>query len=116
MGLGQPAAVTVTSKLFDVPPGAFVPAPKVTSSIVRMVPRAAGEIPPVNEELFAQIVAAAFQQRRKTIRNALSRLMPPEAIEAAGISLGARPEVLSTADYVALTCEAARIVPPAQSS
>ena len=61
-------------------------------------------------------VAAAFQQRRKTIRNALSRLMPPEAIEAAGISLGARPEVLSTADYVALTCEAARIVPPAQSS
>ena len=106
----------VMHKLFDVPPGAFVPAPKVTSSIVRMVPRAAGEIPPVNEELFAQIVAAAFQQRRKTIRNALSRLMPPEAIEAAGISLGARPEVLSTADYVALTCEAARIVPPAQSS
>mgnify|MGYP000362189035 FL=1 len=62
-------------KLFDVPPGAFNPPPKVMSSVVRMIPKAKEEVPSVDFELFSSVVANAFSQRRKTIRNALSALL-----------------------------------------
>ncbi|GAB4124684.1 MAG: 16S rRNA (adenine(1518)-N(6)/adenine(1519)-N(6)) -dimethyltransferase RsmA [Sideroxydans sp.] len=58
-------------KLLDVPPEAFRPAPKVDSAIVRMIPMPADQIGVKNEALFAQIVSAAFGQRRKTLRNTL---------------------------------------------
>ena len=97
----------VMHKLFDVPPGAFTPAPKVTSSIVRMVPKAASELLPVDEAVFGALVAAAFQQRRKTLRNAVAGFLDAEGISALGISPTARAETLTVAEFVALANTAA---------
>lgn len=101
----------VMHKLFDVPPGAFVPPPKVTSSIVRMVPRPVENLEPVDMEVFAQVVALAFQQRRKTLRNALSTILDEEAIQRADVNPGSRAETLDVAAYVRLAKEAARLQP-----
>jgi 16S rRNA (adenine1518-N6/adenine1519-N6)-dimethyltransferase len=87
--------------VFDVPPGAFYPPPKVMSAIVRLLPR-----PPINLadnlETLSQVVNAAFQQRRKTLRNTLKLLMPESVIVAAGIDPSARAETLSVAQFVGL--------------
>jgi 16S rRNA (adenine1518-N6/adenine1519-N6)-dimethyltransferase len=91
------------SRLFDVPRGAFRPAPQVTSSIVRMQPLPAEQLPQVDRAAFARVVAAAFGQRRKTLRNALGELMTVEAIRAAGVDPQARAETLAVADFVRLT-------------
>jgi 16S rRNA (adenine1518-N6/adenine1519-N6)-dimethyltransferase len=95
-------------KLFDVPPGAFTPAPQVTSSIVRMIPKPVAEWPAVDAEVFARVVAAAFGQRRKTLRNALSGVLPEDAISAAGVDPGARAETLALEAFVRLAQTAAR--------
>ncbi len=89
-------------KMFDVPPGAFTPAPKVTSSIVRMVPKKLEELIPVDAERFSAIVAAAFNQRRKTLRNALSKILTEEEIKKAGVDPALRAEALSVEAFVAL--------------
>lgn len=94
------------TKLFDVPPGAFNPPPKVMSSVVRMVPKAKNEVPAVDFELFASIVANAFSQRRKTIRNALSSLLSAEEITACDVDPGARAEALPLDGFVRLTQKA----------
>ena len=75
----------VMHKLFDVPPGAFVPAPKVTSSIVRMVPKPVENLPAVDMSVFSEIVAAAFQQRRKMLRGSLSAFLDESSIISAGV-------------------------------
>jgi 16S rRNA (adenine1518-N6/adenine1519-N6)-dimethyltransferase len=95
------AYCTVTP-LFTVPPGAFRPAPKVDSAVVRLVPRAPRSIGIDDHARFAAIVRAAFGQRRKTLRNALGGTMETEAIVAAGLDPGARAEQLSVADFVRL--------------
>jgi 16S rRNA (adenine1518-N6/adenine1519-N6)-dimethyltransferase len=95
-------------KLFEVPPGAFTPVPQVTSSVVRLVPRAADEIAGVDTEALSQVVTAAFGQRRKTLRNALSALLNAEQIAAAGIDPGARAETLDVAAFVRLSHAAAK--------
>lgn len=59
------------SLLFDVPPNCFLPAPKVTSTVLRLVPRSAPPVDADPEALF-QVVRAAFAQRRKTLLNGLS--------------------------------------------
>jgi 16S rRNA (adenine1518-N6/adenine1519-N6)-dimethyltransferase len=89
-------------RLFVVPPGAFSPAPKVDSAVARLVPL--GEAKPRidDEALFARIVAGAFGQRRKTLRNALAAICDATALAAAGIDPGARGETLSVADFVRL--------------
>ena len=92
----------VMHKLFDVPPGAFVPPPKVTSSIVRMIPRPVESLPEVDLEVFGEIVAAAFQQRRKTLRNAVSAFLTEDEIRAAGIEPTLRAEALDVNAFVAL--------------
>lgn len=89
-------------KLFDVPRGAFNPPPQVTSSIVRMQPLPAAEIPSVNAEAFSRVVAAAFGQRRKTLRNALATLLDVGAIAAAGVDPQARAETLANGAFVRL--------------
>lgn len=89
-------------KMFDVPPGAFTPAPKVTSSIVRMVPKEVSELLPVDIDRFSTIVAAAFNQRRKTLRNALSKLLTEEQIRQAGIEPTLRAEALPVESFVKL--------------
>ena len=90
------------ARLFDVPRGAFNPPPQVTSSIVRMQPLPAAELPAVDAARFAQVVTAAFGQRRKTLRNALHALLDADAIAAAGIDPQARAETLGVAQFVAL--------------
>jgi 16S rRNA (adenine1518-N6/adenine1519-N6)-dimethyltransferase len=86
--------------LFDVPPQAFHPQPKVWSSIVRMRPHAQLPVAARDERVFAQVVSAAFGQRRKTLRNALGLLLDAGGIEAAGVDPGARGETLDVAAFV----------------
>ena len=95
-------AYCAVTALFTVPPGAFRPAPKVDSAVVRLVPRAADSIGIRDHARFAAIVRAAFGQRRKTLRNALGGTVDAEAIAAAGLDPGARAEQLSVADFVRL--------------
>ncbi len=91
------------ARLFIVPGGAFTPAPKVQSAVVRLLPRAQDDLPQVDQKTFAHVVTAAFGQRRKTLRNALSAVMTEDAIRAAGVDPGARAEALEVAAFVALT-------------
>ena len=95
------AYCTVTS-LFDVPPGAFRPPPKVDSAVVRLVPKPAAEIGIADPALFERVVRDAFGQRRKTLRNALSQVCTGADIEAAGLRPDARAEQLAVADFVRL--------------
>lgn len=88
--------------LFDVPPDAFRPAPKVTSSIIRMVPRAAETLGADDAVRLGRIVTAAFGQRRKTLRNTLREFIDETALGALGIDPGARAERLAVADFVAI--------------
>ncbi len=88
--------------LFKVPPGAFRPPPKVDSAVVRLVPKAPAEIGIADPKRFADIVRAAFGQRRKTLRNALGGTCTAEEIAAAGIDPQIRAERLEVADFVRL--------------
>jgi 16S rRNA (adenine1518-N6/adenine1519-N6)-dimethyltransferase len=88
------------ARLFDVPPGAFRPAPKVVSSIVLMQPKPQSECTCADEALMARIVTAAFGQRRKTLRNTLREWLDDDAFASLGVDPGARGETLSVDDYV----------------
>lgn len=93
------------ARLFVVPAGAFCPAPKVQSAIVRMLPIPRGELPPVDTDAFARVVAAAFGRRRKTLRNALEGVLAQDAIRAAGVDPGARAETLGVEQFVRLAAQ-----------
>lgn len=88
--------------VLEVPPTAFKPAPKVDSAVVRLIPH--NELPYPVKDLYwlNRVCTQAFNQRRKTLRNALSTLFSPENLTALGIDLNARAENLSIADYVRL--------------
>ena len=90
--------------LFDVGPGAFRPPPRVISTIVRLTPH---EIPlPIAEPRhYATVVAAAFSQRRKTLRNALKPLLDADDIVAAGVDPSLRAEVIAPAGFAALATQ-----------
>lgn len=95
-------AVFVIERLFVVPPGAFRPVPKVDSAVARLTPLRE-QAPRIDDPaLYARVVAAAFSQRRKTLRNALASLCTAEALRAAGVDPGLRGEALSVADYARL--------------
>ncbi len=87
--------------LFDVPPTSFDPAPKVDSAIVRLVPYKDLPHKATNIKTLENLVNVAFQQRRKTLRNALKQLLGADVMEQLPIDLGARAEEISLADYVA---------------
>ena len=89
--------------LFDVPPGSFKPAPKVTSSVVRLKPYS--HLPHVVTDygLLEQVVRVAFSQRRKTLRNCLKTLCDDHFLNALDIDPQQRPENIALADYVAIT-------------
>jgi 16S rRNA (adenine1518-N6/adenine1519-N6)-dimethyltransferase len=89
-------------RLFRVSAGAFRPAPKVDSAVVRLTPLLETRPSLADERLFARLVAAAFGQRRKTLRNALKALASEADLERAGIAPGVRGETLSVADFVRL--------------
>ncbi len=95
-------------RILDVGAGAFRPAPKVSSSVVRLtvMPPPAWAASP----LYAPVVAAAFGQRRKTLRNSLRPFLEAEQIRAIGLDPGARAETLSAAQFGALALAAAAVV------
>jgi 16S rRNA (adenine1518-N6/adenine1519-N6)-dimethyltransferase len=71
--------------------------------VVRLIPKTPDEIVALDEALFARVVAAAFSQRRKTLRNTLGSLMKAQDFAALGIDSGQRAENLAVADYEAIT-------------
>ena len=90
--------------LFDVGPGAFRPPPRVISTVVRLAPHEA----PLNiaePRHYAAVVAAAFSQRRKTLRNSLKPLLDAEDIVAAGIDPTLRAEVISPQGFASLSAQ-----------
>ena len=91
-----------TEALFDVPPTAFRPPPKVWSSVVRIAPRA-DQPDAATRAAVDAVVTRAFSQRRKTLRNALREMVSPQAMLDAGIDPGRRPETLSLKDFISLS-------------
>ncbi|MFO1395017.1 MAG: 16S rRNA (adenine(1518)-N(6)/adenine(1519)-N(6))-dimethyltransferase RsmA [Steroidobacteraceae bacterium] len=96
--------------LFDIGTGAFSPPPKVVSTFFALHPLAEPPFQLGDPAAYARVVAAAFSQRRKTLRNSLGGLMDADTIRAAGVDPGARPETLPPAAFAAL---AARLPAPA---
>ncbi|MNV76160.1 Ribosomal RNA small subunit methyltransferase A [compost metagenome] len=88
--------------LFVVPPGAFRPPPKVDSAVVRLVPRDPASVGINDRKRFADVVRAAFGQRRKTLRNALNGVIDAAQFEAADVRSDARAEQLEVADFIRL--------------
>lgn len=88
--------------VLEVPPTAFKPAPKVDSAVVRLMPYNQLPYPAKDVYWLNRVTTQAFNQRRKTLRNALSTLFSAEQLEALGIDLTARAENLTIADYVRL--------------
>ncbi|MBQ4370644.1 MAG: 16S rRNA (adenine(1518)-N(6)/adenine(1519)-N(6))-dimethyltransferase RsmA [Oscillospiraceae bacterium] len=99
------------SMLFTVPPESFMPSPKVHSAVIRLERRSSPAVSPKDEKLFFRTVRAAFALRRKTLANSLlsafsgslSKQELAEAIDASGISPGARGETLSLNDFSVLS-------------
>jgi len=84
----------------EVGPGAFKPAPKVDSAVVRLLPRPIAERAQVPADVLNRVCLEAFNQRRKTIRNCFSNFASAEQIEQLGLDPGIRPEQLSVDDFV----------------
>ena len=90
------------AKLFTVPPGAFQPPPKVDSAIVRLAPLALEQVPYRDAGVFAEVVARAFGQRRKTLRNTLKGWVDETLFAELGIDPRRRGETLSVAEFATL--------------
>ncbi len=88
-------------RLFNVPPGAFFPQPKVISSVVRLTPNGR-KIEQGTQQRLARIVGAAFGQRRKTLRNAIKDQITEQQIISVGLDPKTRPENLSVEDFLSL--------------
>jgi len=104
-----------TKILFDISPSAFVPPPKVTSSVVRLVPRPAPE--PCDRRALEQVAAAAFGQRRKMLRQSLKSLPadPARLAAAAGVDATRRAETIAVSGFVAMARELTNSRSEAQS-
>jgi 16S rRNA (adenine1518-N6/adenine1519-N6)-dimethyltransferase len=98
-----------SERLLDVGPGAFQPPPRVQSAVVRMTVRS--DVPDwARLPEFGRVVAAAFNQRRKQLRNALSALLDADQITAVGVDPAARAETLDAAQFGALARQAAGVI------
>lgn len=89
--------------LFEIPPTAFDPAPKVMSQFVRLVPHTEPKYAIADDNRFFEVVKLAFSMKRKMIRNNLKPLMSEAEIEATGIDPTARAENLTIDDFVTLS-------------
>ncbi|HWW49729.1 MAG TPA: 16S rRNA (adenine(1518)-N(6)/adenine(1519)-N(6))-dimethyltransferase RsmA [Xanthobacteraceae bacterium] len=98
-----------TRQMFDISPRAFVPQPKVTSTVVRLVPRPSPE--PCNRRALERVTQAAFGQRRKMLRQSLKSLGvdPARLAEAAGIDPTRRAETVPISGFVAMARELSNI-------
>ncbi|MGQ0525351.1 MAG: 16S rRNA (adenine(1518)-N(6)/adenine(1519)-N(6))-dimethyltransferase RsmA [Betaproteobacteria bacterium] len=90
-------------QVLTVPAEAFRPPPKVESAVVRLAPLTRQGTEQCDERLLAKLVARAFMQRRKTLRNALGDYLQERDFAALGIDPGARAEQLAVADFVRAT-------------
>ncbi len=97
------------TKLFDVPPGAFFPKPKVTSSVfqINLKEELFGRLPNEQWKSFFDFVSTGFQMRRKKLSNSIAKKVggkerANEVIEKAGLSIDVRPEELSVDQWVDL--------------
>jgi 16S rRNA (adenine1518-N6/adenine1519-N6)-dimethyltransferase len=90
-------------KVLDVPPQAFNPPPKVDSAVVRMIPRAVADLPQVDLDVFEAVVAQAFSQRRKMLRNTLHSYRDRVDFDALGFDLTRRAEDVPVDEYVTLS-------------
>ena len=90
-------------QLFDVAPGSFVPAPKVTSTVVSLIPRPV-PLAPAKLEHLERVTAAGFGQRRKMLRTSLKTLQvdTDRLLEAAGVNPEARAEEIDVRDFCGL--------------
>lgn len=95
--------------LFHVPASSFSPIPKVTSAFVRLRPQTAKKIAVKDLNLFADLVRAAFNHRRKTIKNSLQEFISGEELSALGISPLCRAEQLTVDNYVQI-CNSINII------
>ena len=102
LGVMLQAYCEVTA-LFDVGPGAFRPPPRVDSAVVRLVPRAPHTIGITDPRRFADVVRAAFGQRRKMLRKALDTTCTPAQLAAAGIDPMLRAEQVPVSDFIRLS-------------
>ncbi|MGV8711611.1 MAG: 16S rRNA (adenine(1518)-N(6)/adenine(1519)-N(6))-dimethyltransferase RsmA [Nitrosomonas sp.] len=89
--------------VLGVPATSFHPAPKVESAIVHLVPRPSTMMNAHDDGLLSQVVAAAFSQRRKTIRNTLQRYLTADDFDRLDLNSGLRAENLSVNDFVAIS-------------
>ncbi len=96
--------------LFDVPPEKFLPAPKVTSSVLRCIRRDRPAVCPADEAFFFRVVRGAFLLRRKTLANSLAAALPGigkgqvlSALEACGLPADVRGERLTLQDFARLS-------------
>lgn len=96
-------------RLFHIGSGAFTPAPKVESAFLRLLPYRSLPFPVNDPALHGRLVAAAFSQRRKTLRNALCGLVDARLLEGVGISPDRRAETLSVADFARLANAVAQV-------
>lgn len=88
--------------LFDVPPAAFDPPPKVDSAMVRLIPYTTSPFDKVPVQKLVSLVASAFAMRRKTLTNNLKGIVSCDELAALGIDGNKRPEQISVAEYVQL--------------
>jgi 16S rRNA (adenine1518-N6/adenine1519-N6)-dimethyltransferase len=91
--------------LFDIGAGAFSPPPRVISTFFRLTPHAVPPFALPDPAGYARVVAAAFAQRRKMLRNSLAGLLDTERIAAAGVDPQARPETLAPERFAALAAQ-----------
>ncbi|MEY6433030.1 16S rRNA (adenine(1518)-N(6)/adenine(1519)-N(6))-dimethyltransferase RsmA [Thioalkalicoccus limnaeus] len=89
--------------LFRIGPGAFTPAPKVESAFLRLVPYDPLPEPISDRAVLAGLVARAFAQRRKTLRNSLAGLITGDELAARGIDPSQRAETIPVTGYIALS-------------
>lgn len=88
--------------LFEVPPEAFQPAPRVMSAVLRLVPRQP-LVPAKDLSLFAEVVKLAFNQRRKMLQNSLAPLLSAQVLQSLEISPQARPEQITVDSFVRIS-------------
>ena len=104
--------------LFDVPPSCFVPQPKVTSSVIRLRRRERSPVPVEDEKLMFKIIRAAFNQRRKTLGNALSSGLglnkdeTEQILEKCGFDTRIRGEILDIGSFAKISDEIGRVLSP----
>ncbi len=91
--------------LFDIGPNEFTPPPKVNSSFMRLKPTNEYQQQINDKDLFSKLVEIAFQQRRKTIKNSLSKLATEEQLTKANIQVTQRPQEVSIQQYIKLSNE-----------